>query len=112
MSSVGLGGAVRFDEVQDALKRAIDFRTKLATTQRELQQQQRLLGDIAKDQERLRANLREMPQTAAAYKRYLDKFDKQETEIENFQAQIKNLQDTEHQQKTEYDTFLAGLDVE
>src|SRR5207247_4312831 len=56
-------------KVQAALKQAIELRTKLATTQRELQQQQRLLGDITQDQVRLRANLKEMPQTAAAYKR-------------------------------------------
>src|SRR5207245_546472 len=37
-------------KVQDALKQAIELRTKMATTQRELQQQQRLLGDITQDQ--------------------------------------------------------------
>src|SRR3954454_20318393 len=99
-------------KVQGALKHAIELRTKLATTQRELQQQQQLLGDITKDQERLRANLKDMPQTAAAYKRYLEKFDKQETEIEHFQAEIKKLQEAEHQQKKEYDSFLGALDVE
>ena len=38
-----------------------------------------------------------MPPTAAAYKRYLDKFDKQETEIESLQAKVKELQAAEHQ---------------
>jgi len=67
---------------------------------------------ITQDQVRLRANLKEMPQTAAAYKRYLDKFDKQETEIEKVQATIKELQEAEHQQKKDYETFLGALDVE
>src|SRR6266481_877662 len=96
----------------DGRQQEITLRAKLATTQRELQQQQRLLGDITKDQERLRANLKDMPQTAAAYKRYLDKFDKQETEIENYQAGIKKLQETEHQQRKEYESYLGGLDIE
>ena len=40
-----------------------------------------------------------MPPTAAAYKRYLEKFDEQETEIEKLQAKIKKLQAAEHQQR-------------
>ena len=47
------------------------------------------------DQVRLRANLKEMPATAEAYKRYLKKFDDQETQIEDFQKKIKKLQDAE-----------------
>ena len=40
-----------------------------------------------------------MPATAAAYKRYLKKFDEQETQIEDYQAKIKKLQDVEFGQK-------------
>ena len=38
-----------------------------------------------------------MPATAEAYKRYLKKFDDQETQIEDYQAKIKKLQDVEHE---------------
>ena len=50
-----------------------------------------------------------MPATAAAYKRYLEKFDQQETQIEKYQAEIKKLQGTEHQQRKEFDDFLANF---
>ena len=53
-----------------------------------------------------------MPRTAAAYKRYLDKFDKQETEIERQQADIKKLQGTEHGQRNEFEDFLSNLSAE
>ena len=53
-----------------------------------------------------------MPTTARAYKRYLDKFDQQETQIEALQADIKKLQATEHQQRKEFEAFLTNLDVE
>jgi hypothetical protein len=53
-----------------------------------------------------------MPPTAAAYKRYLEKFDQQETDIEKLQADLKKLQGTEHNQRTEYETFLANLSVD
>ena len=85
-------------------QRALELRGKLATGQRELQQQQRQLADVTADQERLRKNLKELPPTAAAHKRDLKKFDDQETQIEKFQALIKELQDSE--------SFLANLDVD
>jgi hypothetical protein len=50
---------------------------------------------ITDDQARLRANLKEMPSSAAAYKRYREKFDDQQTQIENLQADIKALQATD-----------------
>ena len=70
------------------------------------------LKDITDDQVRLRANLKEMPPTAAAYKRYLDKFDAQETRIEKYQADIKKLQDTGHQQQKEFEDFLNAFSAE
>ena len=93
-----LNEKVTSEKVKQALQRALELRGKLALSQREVQQQQRQLNDITADQDRLRKNLREMPPTAAAYKRYLKKFDDQETQIEKFQALIKDvsLMPTEH----------------
>src|SRR5262245_49322035 len=98
--------------VKKALEQALGLRGKLATTQRELQQLERQLKVITDDQERLRKNLREMPAEAAAYKRYLKKFDEQETQIEDFQKKIKSYQDEEHAQRKDLDQFLANLTVE
>ncbi len=81
-------------------------------TQREIGEQQRQLNTIVQDQTRLRANLKEMPSTAKAYKRYLEKFDQQETQIEKYQQDIKTLQATEHSQKKEFDDFLANFSAE
>jgi hypothetical protein len=107
-----LNEKVTSDKVKTALTRALALRGKLAQSLRELQQQQRQLNDITADQDRLRKNLREMPPTAAAYKRYLKKFDDQETQIEKFQALIKELQDAEHAQRKDYEAFLASLNVD
>jgi hypothetical protein len=99
-------------KVKQALAEALKLREAMARTQREIQEQERQLKAITDDQVRLRANLKEMPSTAAAYKRYLDKFDQQESQIEALQAEIKKLQATEHQQRKEYEAFLQALDVE
>ena len=51
-------------------------------------------------------------QKVAAYKRYLQKFDEQETQIEKYQAAIKSLQGQEHEQRKSFEAFLAQLNVE
>jgi len=100
------------DAVRKALEQTVNLRGKLAGVQRELEQVNQSLKQIEQDQGRLRANLKEMPPTAAAYKRYLEKFDQQETEIEKLQAKRESLQQEEHKQRTGYDAYLMALDVQ
>ena len=88
------------------------MRRNLLKTRREIQELERQLTAITADQGRLRANLREVPATSAAYKRYLEKFDTQETQIEKLQADIKKLRETEKGQQKAYEEYLAGLTVE
>src|SRR5262249_32934790 len=103
---------VTSEKVKAALKEALGLRWKLAETTREIQQQERQLKVITDDQQRLRANLREMPPTAEAYKRYLKKFAQQETVIEKYQEKIKQLQDGEHAQRKANESSLANLNAE
>jgi len=100
------------DKVKQALGQAVELKTKVNDTSREIAQLQKQLKDITDDQARLRANLKEMPATAEAYKRYLKKFDDQETQIEDFQKKIKVLQDTEFRHRKAFEDYLAALDVE
>jgi hypothetical protein len=98
--------------VKKALTDALALKAKVDNARREIEQLQKQLKDITDDQVRLRANLREMPQTAEAYKRYLKKFDDQETQIETYRGKIKELQDVEFEHRKAFDDFLAKLDVE
>jgi hypothetical protein len=90
----------------------MQLRWETAKTQRDVAEQERQLTVITDDQARLRANLREMPQTAAAYKRYLEKFDQQEVEIEKFQKEIERLRAVQFKQQKEFEDYLASLNVE
>jgi hypothetical protein len=103
--------AILSEGIKDAVSKALELKGKLVLTQQELAQANRKLNDIVQDQTRLRANLKEMPPNAEAYKRYLKKFDDQETEIEGLRDQIKKLQDQERQQRQALDGFLANLNV-
>ncbi len=107
-----LSQPVASQRVKDGLQKAMSLRWDVAKTRREIAELQRQLTTITDDQARLRANLREMPSTAQAYKRYLEKFDKQETQIEKYQADIKKLQAQEHTQQKAFDDFLVSFSAE
>ncbi|HEY1380369.1 MAG TPA: DUF4139 domain-containing protein, partial [Gemmataceae bacterium] len=98
--------------VREALEKATDLRGKLAGTQRDLEQVGRQITQIEKDQVRLRENLKATPPTAAAYKRYLEKLDSQEADLEKLQAKRDQLQAQEHAQRTAFESYLASLTVE
>jgi len=109
---VFLSSQVTSAKVKSAIEKAGELKGKLSATQRDLSHVNQQLKDITDDQVRLRANLKEMPPTAVAYKRYLDKFDKQETEIEQLRDKIKQLQATELQQRRDLDGYLVSLTIE
>ena len=93
-------------KVKDGLKQAMALRFALQKAQQEVSELERQLKVITDDQARLRANLREMPSTAAAYKRYLEKFDKQEVEIEKLQGDIEKQRKVVFNQNKEFEDYL------
>jgi hypothetical protein len=99
-------------QMKDGLQRAMSLRWDVNKTRREFAELQRQLNAITEDQKRLRANLKELPATAKAYKRILEKLDEQEPQIEKYQADIKKLQTLEHTQQKAFDDFLANFSAE
>jgi hypothetical protein len=99
-------------KLKEALSRVRELNAKLTATRRDLFVADGRLHEITADQGRLRANFEKVPPTSAAYKRYLEKFDQQETEIEKLQAEIKARQATEKAQQKDLDNFLAGLTID
>ena len=107
-----VNNALASPSVKKALQAALALKADRAKAQQELNNVNLELQNLTTDQGRLRANLREMPTTAAAYKRYLEKFDKQETQIEELQAKQKELQTKLLQKQKELDDYLRNLSVE
>jgi hypothetical protein len=107
-----INNPVSSQKVKDALQKALELKGAVNNVTRDLEELNRQLKDITDDQVRLRANLKEMPPTAAAYKRYLDKFDQQETQIEKLQESIKKMQSDEAAKRAAYEEYLSKLDVE
>lgn len=107
-----INNAVTSPQVKAALQQLQQLKAKLATTTQELSHVNEQLRVITEDQARLRANLKEMPTNAAAYKRYLEKFDKQETEIESLREAQKRLQQQQLKDQQEVDAYLRNLNVQ
>jgi hypothetical protein len=99
-------------KLKETLSQLKTLRTRLLAAQREAGRAHEMLNSIADDQTRIRANLEKMPPTSAAYKRYLEKFDLQESEIEKLQADIKAKQSGVNALTKEYEDFVAGVNVE
>jgi hypothetical protein len=107
-----LRGSVSSPKVKEALEKALKMKADLAETQRDITRGEQALQVIEKDQTRMRENMARVPQTSNAYKRYLQKFDDQETEIEKQRADIAKLQEKAEVQRKSYETFLLNLNVE
>jgi hypothetical protein len=107
-----LQSTVVSDAVKKALTKAMELKGKRDLTAQDLGLAQQQLGDIERDQDRLRKNLKETPPQSEAYKKYLAKLDAQEGDIDKLTARIKELRTTHLQQSKEYDAFLNSLDLE
>jgi hypothetical protein len=98
--------------LKEALEEAIKRRVQLAAIERDIAREEQGLKVIEQDQSRMRANMERVPQTSEAYKRYLKKFDDQETIIEQARARITKLQADLEEQRKGYESFLVGLKIE
>jgi hypothetical protein len=98
--------------MNNALQKAAELRTRLAETERELTRMQQELNVIWNDQERLRQDLKIVPANSPIHRRYLEKFDKQESQIEKLQEDVKKQSELQRKQKKEYEDFIASLNVE
>jgi hypothetical protein len=98
--------------MKKALERAAELRGQVVEADRELTRMQQELNSIGNDQERLRQDLKIVPANSPIHRRYLEKFDKQESQIEKLQEDVKKQSELQRKQKNEYEDVIAGLNVE
>jgi hypothetical protein len=77
--------------IRAVLVKTLDLRGKVADAKHGIGAENAALKEIAEDQDRIRKNIEKAPKESDAFKRYLKKFDDQETEIEKRQARVKEL---------------------
>jgi hypothetical protein len=95
-----------------AITRAKADRTAIAGYADTINVERSALKAIAEEQTRIRANIERVPRDSDAYKRYLKKFDDQETEIERRQAKVTEVQAALDTCKKAFEEFVNGLKAE
>jgi hypothetical protein len=98
--------------VKTGLTSALELKNKAASSAKQLGENEKQLDALAKDQARLRENLKIIPMTSEHYKQFLEKFVNQEARIDTFQTQIQQLQAALQTQERAYEAFVTTLTAE
>src|SRR5262249_22101632 len=99
-------------EVKAGLTKARDLQRKLRDAKAQQASVEGQLKALTTDQARMRDNLTIIPQSSEPYKKFLEKFVAQETEIENLQKLLRTAQSSVQQVQRDYDLFIANLNAE
>ncbi|HEV3437166.1 MAG TPA: DUF4139 domain-containing protein, partial [Gemmata sp.] len=98
--------------VREVLKKVLELRGKIDEAQKGINAEQAALKEIADDQDRIRKNIERAPKESETFKRYLKKFDDQETEIEKRQARIKELRTELAKQDAAFQDYAKNAKAE
>lgn len=97
------------DRVKDDIRKGTSMIrniTQLGVLLKDLRAQQK---EITDEQAHIKGNLEKLPATSELYKHLIDKFDKQETELEKVQQETTGKVADEKQQQKEFEDFLLKL---
>lgn len=97
--------------VRSALVKAMDLKSAMLDTQRQIQERQKESAEITQEQERIRANMKTVTQNSQYYTRLLTKLNDQETRIEKLQGELDRLKGTYERQQRELETYLLTTTV-
>jgi hypothetical protein len=98
-------------DVRDALAKAITMKQAMVEIERKINEREVQVNRISQEQERLRENLKTVPQQGDYRNRLLKKLDEQETEIEKLNTERNDLQQKLEQLRKELEDYLANLTV-
>lgn len=98
--------------VKAAVGKVLAARAAVSDTTVAIAEGQAALKEIGEEQTRIRANMAQAPKESEAFKRYLKKFDDQETEIEKHQAKLKELTKTRDRKAKELAELVKTLKAE
>lgn len=96
-------------ELKAAFERMAQLREDVARLERDLAELERQRDRVFEDQERLRRNLARVPNNSDLGRRYLDKLDEQEGDIETLEARIDTLRAKRREAEDELRRFIGDL---
>jgi hypothetical protein len=99
--------------VRDALRKAVDLKLAVATTQRDIAERNNRIAEITTEQNRIRENMKTVTPSSGGqyYERLLSKLNEQESTIEKLQGERATLTAKLQQQRAALDEYLQQLTV-
>jgi len=97
--------------VRQALQTILDRRNQIAELQDSIKAQQERIQAIERDQERIRANMKELDRASDLYKQYVEKLTQQEREIEEARRAIDALKEQLQSAERALSEFIQNLTI-
>ena len=98
--------------IKKVLEEVVRRKQQIEQLVRQRQLAEATIRAIGQDQERIRRNMAALDRTTDLYKRYVEKFTRQESQIETLREQIHKLQQQEAKARKELDDYLLGIRIE
>ncbi len=100
------------DDVKAALEEVMNRKRDINELTALMQQKQTAINEISTEQSRIRQNMQQLAQNSELYRRYVQKFNDQETRIENLRGEIAGLQSQIAEKQQGLNEYIADLNVE
>ncbi len=98
-------------ELRDAFERLADLRREVENIDSRIADLQRERDEIYQEQVRIRDNMGRVPRDSDLFRRYLEKFDRQETEVESIMESIDRAQAQRSQAQGRLDEAIQALEI-
>ncbi|MEM8781383.1 MAG: DUF4139 domain-containing protein [Planctomycetota bacterium] len=98
--------------VREALAEAVKRQRALEETDRQIAELEQRVADITNEQNRIRNNMSRLDRNNALYKRYVEKLDAQETQLENIGLAAEQLREQRGRQQQELNGYLESLELQ
>ncbi|MEM9754162.1 MAG: hypothetical protein AAF916_12380, partial [Planctomycetota bacterium] len=98
-------------DVRQALAEAVRMQRALEDTNRRIDEQEKQVADITREQDRIRNNMARLDRNNALYKRYVEKLDAQETQLETIGNTAEDLREQRERQQNELIQYLESIEI-
>lgn len=98
--------------VADAIRKAGQMQTAINQTETQISEANKRIGEISKDQQRIRENMGAIDRTSQLYAKYVARLTEQETILDSERENIASLQKKVQQQRDDLATYLRELNVQ
>jgi len=98
--------------VREALVKAIQLKSAMVDTDRQMNEKQQLIAQITQEQNRIRENMKTVDKGSQYYTRLMAKLNDQETQLEKLNNEIDGLRKQRDEQRKALEDYLGGLNVQ